>query len=379
MYFLRACVRLHLMRRGPWRRQRGQLAVTASKVLRRRAQTTVSAATFADVRCIVAPPCRQSAEELTDLLLTFLEVAIHSILFARRVYPEAVFERRKQYGVAVWMSRHPKLNDCIHEALYHMKAPIMKGAVEAVVMLLVDAATGQPREQYVFGTSITGTVLPVEALSGATASHGPAFASSSLSAGAGVASGSSAGSAAPREVRVLEVPATYSDLETMFASALLRIGMLEVQLPPLPPPPGADSDAGGRSTHSEGAGTTFTLLLRTHESLSGPNDRADYAGADEEGSAVGWTAGLLGSVSRPSGGPLTAAAAPSAGYWMRVDPSDAEAALTAAPKALSSSSASAAASALPAVVSRPLKSVRAGALALDISVEYPAAAYGYDG
>jgi hypothetical protein len=337
----------------------------------------------------VASSCRQSAEELTDLLLTFLEVAIHSILFARRVYPEAVFERRKQYGVAVWMSRHPKLNDCIHEALYHMKAPIMKGAVEAVVMLLVDAATAQPREQYVFGTSITGTVLPVEALPGAPAAHGPSSTSSSSSAGAGVASNSSgAGSAAAREVQVLEVPATYSDLETMFASALLRIGMLEVQLPPLPPPTVAESEAWGRSSHSDGAGaTTFTLLLRTHEPLSGPNDRADYAGADEEGSAAGWTAGLLGSVSRPAGGPLTAATATSAGYWMRVDPSDAEAALTAAPKsaaalsgsALASSSAGAAAAALPAVVSRPLKSVRAGALALDISVEYPAAAYGYDG
>jgi hypothetical protein len=303
------------------------------------------------------------------------------------VYPEAVFERRKQYGVAVWMSRHPKLNDCIHEALYHMKAPIMKGVVEAVVMLLLDAATGQPREQYVFGTSITGMVLPVEALPGATTLHGPISASSSSSAAAGGASGRSNAAAAAREVRVLEVPATYSDLETMFASALLRIGMLEVQLPPLPPPAVTDSDSRGRSTHSDVAGTTFTLLLRTHESLSGPNDRADYAGADEEGSASGWSAGLLGSVSRPTGGPLTAASAPSAGYWMRVDPSDAEAALTAAPKtaaalpdsASSSPSAGAAASALPAVVSRPLKSVRAGALALDISVEYPAAAYGYDG
>jgi len=27
----------------------------------------------------------------------------------------AIFERRKEYGVAVWMSRHPELNDCIFE------------------------------------------------------------------------------------------------------------------------------------------------------------------------------------------------------------------------------------------------------------------------
>lgn len=284
-----------------------------------------------------APPPSAAAadEELADLLLAFLEVATHGILHARRVYPAAAFERRRQYGVSVWMSRHPRLNARVHAALQHARAALLRGAVEAVVLLLVDAASGTPREQFVFATSLRGTPqLPAQA------------------------------SAAAPALRVAEVPATYADLETMFASALLRLAVMEGDLPPLP----SAADGGG------GAATAFTLMLRTHECLDGPNSRgaldalwARGGGSSSSSSAAAsapasaWHPGVLGSAA----GAVASAAAASAGgaeVWARVDRGDAEAVLAAA----------AGAGGAPPPVSRAIKSVRAGALAVDISVEFAA-------
>ncbi|XP_033764002.1 mitotic spindle assembly checkpoint protein MAD2B-like [Pecten maximus] len=42
-----------------------------------------------------------------DILCEFLEVAIHSILYLRDLYPRGVFEKRKKYNVPVQMCLHP--------------------------------------------------------------------------------------------------------------------------------------------------------------------------------------------------------------------------------------------------------------------------------
>eukprot|EP00656_Telonema_subtile_P014176 TRINITY_DN17228_c0_g1_i3.p1 TRINITY_DN17228_c0_g1~~TRINITY_DN17228_c0_g1_i3.p1 ORF type:complete len:106 (+),score=24.72 TRINITY_DN17228_c0_g1_i3:75-392(+) len=47
--------------------------------------------------------------------MDFLEVAFHTILFSRQIYPKEVFEKRKRYGIPVWMSRHPELNQYISD------------------------------------------------------------------------------------------------------------------------------------------------------------------------------------------------------------------------------------------------------------------------
>lgn len=287
-----------------------------------------------------------------DFILSFVEVAVHNVLFTRKVYPEAIFERRKEYGIAVWMSRYPHLNACINEALSNMRAPLLRGAVEAIVLLLFDTATGTPLEQFVFRVGGPDSEL---------------------------------------------VPATYSDLETMFASALLRIGMLEMQLPPLPAPgpPGAPSSfmsaaaldgsgigpyssaAAGASSAGSGSsngsyvgGTSFTLLMRTHETLVGPNDGSSSTidSGDQEGGAASsssYAAGVLGTSG--SGNSNNS-------YWLRVDPGDAEAELTV--RGGSHNSASASASAIPSVVSMPIKSIRAGELALDVVLDYSTQRYG---
>lgn len=351
------------------------------------------------------------------MAVAFLEVAIHNILFVRRVYPEAIFERRRCFGVAVWMARFPSLVESISAALRNAMAPMLAGVVEAVVLVITDAESEAAIEQYVFKISLSGGYVPAAAASSVA----------SLSAAASHAASARARpppGGGPGLVYVPEVPATYSDFETMCAAALLRIGMLEVQLPPLPRPFMAPVPGSSGGEEEACGGAAFTILLRTHEVLRGPNDRRDYAaaiagsGGAGAGSAPagvpGWTPGLLGSASDApgssssavAGGPsLVGSTSSGTPFWIRVDPGDAEeritsaaaaaaiAATTAAAAAGSSSAppagssgagagagagSSAAASAgggsghgMPPVVTKPIKSIRAGSLALDVSLEMP--------
>ena len=46
-----------------------------------------------------------------------VEVAIHTILYVRQIYPADLFVRRKKYDTPVYRSRHPGLNDYISGAV----------------------------------------------------------------------------------------------------------------------------------------------------------------------------------------------------------------------------------------------------------------------
>ena len=46
-----------------------------------------------------------------------VEVAIHTILYVRQVYPAELFVRRRKYDTPVFQSRHPALNEYIAGAV----------------------------------------------------------------------------------------------------------------------------------------------------------------------------------------------------------------------------------------------------------------------
>lgn len=91
-----------------------------------------------------------SAEQ-AEVLLNFLEVAIHTILYARAVYPQELFELRKQYNVPVRMARHPVLRDYISSLLTedHLGHWLQRGLVDQLVLAIL-APDGQPLERFVF-------------------------------------------------------------------------------------------------------------------------------------------------------------------------------------------------------------------------------------
>ncbi|XP_015114783.1 mitotic spindle assembly checkpoint protein MAD2B [Diachasma alloeum] len=53
----------------------------------------------------------------TDILLEYLEVAFHGILYHRKIYPTEIFGRKKIYGAGVWISEHPEVNEYLKNVL----------------------------------------------------------------------------------------------------------------------------------------------------------------------------------------------------------------------------------------------------------------------
>ncbi|KAJ7161375.1 DNA-binding protein [Mycena crocata] len=68
----------------------------------------------------------------------FIEVAIHTILYVRQIYPADLFIRRKKYDTPVFQSRHPALNDYISGAVKAIGEQLLTGNVEKVVLVIKD-------------------------------------------------------------------------------------------------------------------------------------------------------------------------------------------------------------------------------------------------
>ncbi|GAB1524537.1 hypothetical protein RhiTH_007691 [Rhizoctonia solani] len=82
-------------------------------------------------------------------LVEFLEVAIHTILFIRGVYPPDLFVRRRKWDAPVYQSRHPALNEYIAGAVAAVRDELLLGTVDKMVMVI---KSGQDiaLERYIF-------------------------------------------------------------------------------------------------------------------------------------------------------------------------------------------------------------------------------------
>lgn len=59
----------------------------------------------------------ESEKIASDILLEFLEIGLHTVLYVRSLYPESIFVGRKLYGIPVHCSIHPQLNTFITECM----------------------------------------------------------------------------------------------------------------------------------------------------------------------------------------------------------------------------------------------------------------------
>ncbi|KAG0707498.1 DNA-binding protein [Suillus ampliporus] len=68
----------------------------------------------------------------------FIEVAIHTIIYVRQIYPGDLFVRRKKYDTPVFQSRHPALNDYISGTVKAVSDELVLGNVDKVVVVIKD-------------------------------------------------------------------------------------------------------------------------------------------------------------------------------------------------------------------------------------------------
>ncbi|PBK76754.1 DNA-binding protein [Armillaria solidipes] len=79
----------------------------------------------------------------------FIEVAIHTILYVRQIYPADLFIRRKRYDTPVFQSRHPALNEYISGAVKAVSDELSRGNVDKVVVVIKNKEQ-QPLERFIF-------------------------------------------------------------------------------------------------------------------------------------------------------------------------------------------------------------------------------------
>ncbi|KAL0576803.1 hypothetical protein V5O48_005173 [Marasmius crinis-equi] len=77
---------------------------------------------------------KQTAYAITE----FIEIAIHTILYVRQVYPADLFVRRKKYDTPVFQARHPALNEYISDAVKAIREEVIHGNVDKVIVVIKD-------------------------------------------------------------------------------------------------------------------------------------------------------------------------------------------------------------------------------------------------
>lgn len=86
-----------------------------------------------------------------EILLEFLEVAFNHILFFRKIYPKEVFVKQKIYGVPIYVSEHPELNEYLSNVLIAIKELIKEeqNSVKAINLTFYNKEK-LPIEKFVF-------------------------------------------------------------------------------------------------------------------------------------------------------------------------------------------------------------------------------------
>nr|POE72429.1 dna polymerase zeta processivity subunit [Quercus suber] len=91
---------------------------------------------------------RKIVTAFTDFAL----VAIHTILYERKIYPQTSFLTARKYNFPVHQSRHPKVCEWINDAVNALEQELLKCTV-ARVAVVIFTKTNRPAERYVFDVS----------------------------------------------------------------------------------------------------------------------------------------------------------------------------------------------------------------------------------
>ncbi|EHK17914.1 uncharacterized protein TRIVIDRAFT_194423 [Trichoderma virens Gv29-8] len=94
---------------------------------------------------------QHAANPLLASFTSFLTIAIHSLLYHRRLYPETSFLAARAYNLPVRQSRHPGLCAWISDAVAAVAVQLRAGAVRRIVLAVHSPAPqAAVRERWVF-------------------------------------------------------------------------------------------------------------------------------------------------------------------------------------------------------------------------------------
>lgn len=133
---------------------------------------------------------------LLSLVIELIECVIHNYLYTRVIYPENLFEQRRAVGISVWQSRHPEINSYIKRVLQNTSILLEKRMVDRIIIVVQDSV-GTVKEHFTIKCDILGLYVATTRLSS-------------------------------------EPNVDMSTLEEEFRSTLLRIRLIDGQLPKLP-------------------------------------------------------------------------------------------------------------------------------------------------
>ena len=78
-----------------------------------------------------------------------MEIALHTLLCIRNIYPPTTFARRRAHGVPVYQSRHPQVREYISEVCSLLGKEVEKGVARRVTVVIKNTS-GLPLERWIF-------------------------------------------------------------------------------------------------------------------------------------------------------------------------------------------------------------------------------------
>ena len=272
--------------------------------------------------------------ELAEITLSFLEIAFHSILFARGVYPKSSFSRVSAFGTSAWQNRHPAVCAQIHSLLSSLHTPMKKHEIEGIALVI------EHTEQLK-----------------SSATKNNVTTSSSSSSSSRIEMDDEKASLLKTETYLFEVSldeaggrsagnglfASYSDLDTMFASALSQILTHDSTMNKVPQD-----------------GTDWTIVVKSHEVLAGPHKPAVSSHNGPEITSKGLIGGLIGAQGGGGG---------DHNRWIRIDKGDPFSSSFVDSFKTHEDDSGRLKTTSPSISSRPIKNIRAGPLQLLVSLE----------
>ncbi|OAA48428.1 REV7-like protein [Metarhizium rileyi] len=90
------------------------------------------------------------ASALLSSFTNFLIVALHSILYHRRLYPETTFLTARAYNLPVHQSRHPGVCAWIRDAVAAVAAQVRSGSARQVALVIHAPASFDVLERWIF-------------------------------------------------------------------------------------------------------------------------------------------------------------------------------------------------------------------------------------